>query len=224
MVDMSSISGVAFKAITTPLIWIVIVFILGLLTLGMLWYRKNKKLQYPTVVVTNLGQRKVGLELTKSGWFKKKSIIFGLWDWKGEQVLKVKDGRRIQQGGAEDFHEFNGRRALIVKRKSDDPKILVPLRTLVVSNNDLLAEIAPADYRDASNEILRSAESEMKEKWKQILDYIVIGGIIVFALISIIVITQMVQKSQKEVGSLIREVATKCECSGLSAKASTYAP
>lgn len=195
-----------------PVIWLGVILVLGLLTIGMLWVKKKKKLQYPTFVITYLGNKKVGIELSRSGWFSKKQVFFGLWEVKGEQVLKLKDGRRIQGASSVDFHDFNGKRCLLVRRKDDDPKVLIPIRDVDIEGDKLMAAIAPADYRDASNEIIKSAENEMREKWKQILDYIVLGGIIIFALVSIIIISQMVTRSQQEASDLIKSVSQNCEC------------
>ena len=220
-------SGV-MKILMSPLIWMAIVLLLGLVSLGFLWFKKRMKLNLHLIIVTDLGDRKKNFELTKAGWFRKKSILFGLIDWDGERVMKTADNRRVQGAGSTDFHEFNGKSCLIVQRKSDDPTVLLPIRSIRLDekSNELMAAIAPADYRDASNEILKGATSEMKGKWDKIMEWVILGGIIIFALVSIIIISQMVTKSQTTASDLIKEVAQKCTCTGASfaSPASSGAP
>ena len=188
----------------TPLIWVVIVGGSIIIVFGVLRMKKAKQLFLPCLVFIDIGRKKVHVQLTRAGWFKSKPLIMGLFG-KGEESLKTKDGRTIQGGSSVDYQEFNGKSAIFVKRKDNDPKILVPISKIENTNDELLTQIAPADYRDASNDILRSAENEMKGKWEKIVEWILLGGIIIFALVSIIIITQMVSRGQKEAADLILE-------------------
>ena len=77
-----------------------------------------------------------------------------------------------------------------------------------------IAAIAPSDYRDASNEIIGASQKEMKGRWDQIMQWILLGGVIIFAMVSIILITQMVSKSQQGVSDLYLQIAQKCSCEG----------
>ena len=203
MADLNT--GLIMKLLLSPLIWFVIIFGLIFVAFGILYVRKKKKLNIPCLIFTDLGSGKQGIEITKAGWFKSKSIILGLLDISGEQIMRIKDGRKVQGGSSIDFHEIKGKRGLLLKRKDDDPKVLVPLTRMETTNLELIAAIAPADFRDASNDILRSSEKEMKSKWEQYLPAMLIGGTIIFALVAIIIITQMVKNGQAEAADLIRE-------------------
>jgi len=205
-VNFFGIGGMLLDILTKGLFWAVILFFMLLIAFGILVIRKNKKLQYFTAIITDIGGGKIGLEMskkTRSGWFKSGTFLFGLFDYGREEYLKTKDGRKIQCGSSVDFHEINGRRGLIVKRKDDDPHILVPLTKIEISNLKLIGVIAPADFRDASVDIIKQAVKETKPQWEQIVQWIMLGGVIIFALISIILITQMVQRGQAEAKELI---------------------
>lgn len=206
----------------SPLIWLAIVGFAVIMGFGVLYVRKMKKMRIPCFIVTNIGEGKISGQMTKAGWFKSKTIIFGLYDWKGEEKLKTKDGRIIQGGKSDYYHEINEKVGLIVRRKDDDPKILLPIKKIHYENEDLLMEIAPVDYRDASNVIISSSESEMKGRWNQIIEWLMLGGTIVFALIAIIVITQMVKQGQAEAKDLILEAGRIVQ--EASSKVSTSAP
>ena len=201
--DMSMFTGLLFEWLRTGIFWLVLIFVLAVAVFGTLIIRKNKKLQYVVLEITNLGSGKIGVNSSKAGWFKTNTILFGLWDQGGEDILKLKDGRKVQCASSVDFHEINGKRGLIVKRKDDDPKILVPLTSIEISNKHLLSEIAPADMRDASVNIIRQAEKEASTFLDKYLPYIMLGGVVVFAFVSIILIIQMVKNGQTEAGDLI---------------------
>jgi len=87
-----------------------------------------------------------------------------------------------------DYHEINGKRGLIVKRKDDDPEVLVPLSKFEVANEKLLSEIAPADYRDAAIDILDEKRKETLTWWDENKSTLLLAGVIIFALISLIII------------------------------------
>jgi hypothetical protein len=202
--------SVILKLMTSFLFWFVLAGVLGIVSIGALWIRKKRKLKFNTIILSDLGEGKMGVENTKAGWFKSRTTFFGLWDYGREEYLKIKDGRKIQAGSSEDYHDVNGRRGLIVYRKSDDNLILVPISKMKVINEQLLLKVAPADFRDASVDIVRQAERETRGKMDQIIQWILLGGIIIFALVSIILITQMVQRGQAEAKDLILQ-AGECK-------------
>ena len=156
--DWGGITVVAFGWLRSFIFWGVLLLILLVGTWGSLMIRKRRRLKFPMLEMTNLGGGKQGVILSKCGWFKSRRVLFGLLDWGGDDVMLSKDNRQIQEASSEDFHEINGKRGMIVARKPDDPRILVPLNKLEISNSKLLAEIAPADFRDASSKILKQAE------------------------------------------------------------------
>lgn len=202
-VDLGGAGGAILNLLTTGLFWGVLVFLLLLASIGSLWIRKRRKLQYNTIIISDLGGGKVGVQKTRAGWFKSRTFLFGLWDYGREEYMRIKDGRKVQGASSEDFHDIFGRRGLIVKRKDDDNNILVPLTSLEIKNYELIGEIAPADYRDASVDIVKQAEKETRNRLGEIMQWIMFGGIIIFALIAIILITQMVQRGQAEAKDLI---------------------
>ena len=199
-----------FDMLLSPLIWLLVVGVIVILGVGMLWVMKQKRLQYNCLIFTDLGNKKQGIEKMKAGWFSTRSKLRGLIQLKGEQILMTKDGRRIQGGSSVDFHEIGNRRGLLLKRKDDDPKILVPITTLEITNLELLGTVAPVEIRDAAVQIVNQDIQETKSNWEVIGQWIIMGGLIIFALVSIILITRMVQHGQDEAGRLIMEAAKGC--------------
>lgn len=173
------------------------VFLVGAVVLGFLflYMRKKRKLIYPSFILSHEGNGKMSFFETSAGWFKKKSAFFGLIDYGNEEILKTKQGERIQAGSTVDFHTIKGKRGLIMFRKEDDHKVLVPLTRMEVSNYQLIADIAPADYRDTSVEIVQAAINETKTTLERYLPAIIFGTLIVFCLIAIIIIVQFANHS-----------------------------
>jgi len=120
-------TGAITSMVLSPLIWIIVIFFLVFAGLGSLWVRKQKKLCYSCIVVRNTGNGKIDLKTMKAGWFKTNSMLGGLWDYGMEEELRTGGWRcpvdKIQGGSTVDFHEINGKRGLICRRKDDDPKV-----------------------------------------------------------------------------------------------------
>ena len=125
MVDLGGLSSSALGLFTTFWIWGLIIFLFLVGTIGFLLLRKRRKLIYPAVEVTDLGSGKIGMKISKAGWFK--SRAFWIFDYGGEFVMKMKDGREVQKVSSEDFHDIDGVRGLLVCRKADDPRVLLPI-------------------------------------------------------------------------------------------------
>lgn len=208
MADTLAFTGILFGWLKTFWFWALVLF--GFVIGGYigLRLRKRRKLIYPCVIITELGADKVGMTTSSSaGWFYTKSTLFGLWDYGNEEVLKTKDGRKIYAGSESDFHEIDGKRGLIVFRKSDDPQILVPLERVKIINKKLVAEIAPADYRDASVEIVRGARAETQSAMEKYAPAIIFGTLIIFALIVIMLIVQFANRQLETASSTCLENA-----------------
>lgn len=173
---------------TSMLFWAVVGCLLLISFVIILKIKRWRKFVFPCVEVTGLGQGKVMLTSTKAGWFRSKTRFFGLWDYGGEQQLVTKDGRKIQCASSVDYHDINGKRGIVVKRKDDDPEILVPLTSFKIINPQLLGKIAPADYRDAAVNILEKYEKETMTWWQQNSGIIVLAGVIIFSLIALIIV------------------------------------
>jgi hypothetical protein len=165
--------------------------------------RRKRKFRYTVLELTDLGSGKMGIQTTVGGWFKSKKILFGYWDLAGEEKLEVKDKRIIQDASSEDFHEINGRRGIVVYRSPTDPMILLPISKMHVENEELLLEIAPSDYRDASVNIIERTQNETLSKWEKMAPYVTFGFMGIIFFISIILIVQMVKHGQAEASKLI---------------------
>lgn len=242
--DLSGISNGILGMLTSFMFWGGVLVVLLSATIGYLLLRKGKKLIYPLIILTDLGAGKMGINarLKKgAGWFKKKTFFFGLYDYGGEDVLRTWDKREVQNASSEDFHDINGKRGLVVVRKSDDPAILlpinkagttnkyqsgkdgdlIPVKSMKITNIDLLSQIAPADYRDASTKIIENDTKETMSKWEKVLPFIAMGGLAIIVLICIIFIVQMVKTSQDqakdlilEAGRLVLDVSKNVQTSG----------
>jgi len=176
-----------------------------------LYIRKRRKLIYKVLEVTDLGGGKAGYRNTKAGWFKSQTMFFGLIEKGGEERLRLKDGREVQNASSSDFHDIDGSRGLVVQRKPDDPKVLLPISktelikkvnlmdkgtvnsikkiTLDKESLEILNTIAPAEFRDTSSKIMQKAEEETLSKFNQFIQQFmpfIMMGVFIIALIFII--------------------------------------
>ena len=74
-------------------------------------------MRYPTIIVQDLGAAKETLYWKGQDGLNLK-ILGGLFDYGGERRLETNDGRIIQKGSSQDFHEVNYTPALVVQEKS----------------------------------------------------------------------------------------------------------
>jgi len=195
-------TGAITSMVLSPLIWIIVIFFLVFAGLGSLWVRKQKKLCYSCIVVRNTGNGKIDLKTMKAGWFKTNSMLGGLWDYGMEEELRTGGWRcpvdKIQGGSTVDFHEINGKRGLICRRKDDDPKVLVALTKMEIGNDVLLASVASVDLRDAAVNIIKKAEKETRNRTAEIVQWVIMGGVIILALVVIIMSYQFVARAQAD--------------------------
>lgn len=156
---------------------------------GAIWIIKLKKFIYPVEIIRSLGNGKVAILRTKAGRFRKKKILFGLLDWSGSFEMLTKDKRKILEYSDTDMHifnpdtgnynkkinasdyshNFNGRIGFICFQKPDDSRIIVPINTVSFSNMEAVMNIAPADYMDASLNIIKQSDIEMQTNAEKIL-------------------------------------------------------
>lgn len=227
--ELSGVTNLLMQWILSPFIWIAVIFIILAVTIGALMIRKKKKLVYPCLEVVDLGNDKCGYNLLKCGYFGKKAYLKGLID-RGEEVLKTETGETIYDFSTQDFQEVNGKRGVICARDSVNQNVLVPLSKSKIAGKNLLLEIAPAEFRDVALELIRDAKEETKDKIQQIMQWVMIGGVIIFALVAVIVIAQMVKQGQQDAGKLIIDAGNVCteKCkmlfSQMSGQASEVAP
>jgi hypothetical protein len=204
-----SVIDIVIKWVVNPLVWfLLLVFtISGLLFI--LYLRKKRRLIYPVVEIIDLGSGKTGFNYMKAGWFGRKSYLRGLIDY-GQKVMKTNYNDEILDFSTEDYQEISGKRGVICYRNPTNQKILVPITRLKVINKELLAEIPPASYVDTVINIIKDIDKETRDISMTIAQYAIFGLVIVFALVSIIVIVNMVKQGQAEAKDLILNGASIC--------------
>lgn len=127
---------------------------------------------------------------TTAGWFKEKKQFFNLWEIRGPLQMELHDGRKILNASSEDYVMINGKKAIRVLRKGDDPKMLVPLSKVKIDNYQLIQHIAPADYQDAASKFIDDKVLETMNSMERWAGPIMLGVTIVIFLICLILIIQ----------------------------------
>lgn len=209
MVELSGATQLLFDWLLSPFVWFALIFVFVAATFGFLWIRKKRKLIYDCLEVVDYDNGKAGFNLIKAGWFGKKKALRRWLDY-GEEQVETQDGDLILNFSTEDFQEVNGKRAIVCARDPVNPDILVPLSKINIRGKAMFADIAPAEYRDAALRIIDEADRETKDMTAQIVQWVLIGGTIIFALIAIILVTQMVKNGQAEASRLITEAGQTC--------------
>lgn len=207
--DLGGVGGMLLQWLLNPLIWLVIIFLIVAVTFGFLAIRKRRKLIYQCLELVDYGNGKHGFNMIKCGWFGKKKMLGGLWD-RGEEQMETQDKDVIYEFSTEDFQEINGKRGIICFRDPVNQNILVPISKTEVKNKELLAEIAPAEFRDVAAQIIEDVDRETKDWKEKIVAIAIFGLVVIFALVSIIVITQMVKQGQEQAANLITEAGKTC--------------
>jgi len=187
--DMGGIGSSAMGWASSLLFWGIGFIVLCVVIIGLLVFKRKLKFTYPCVEIVGLGQGKVSIYTTKAGWFKKKRIFFNLIETGGEQELICKDkSRKIFNVSSTDYHEINGKRGILCKRKDDDPEVLVPLNRVEISNLKLIMNIAPADFRDAAVDILEEKRKETMGWLEKNAPVIVAITVFMFGIIALIIV------------------------------------
>lgn len=209
MVEFSGATSMLMDWLLSPILWFAVIFAILIATVGFMWIRKKRKLIYSCLEVVKYKGGKAGFNIIKAGWFGKKKALKGWWDY-GEEQVETQDGDKILNFSTEDFQEINGRRGIVVARDPVNSDVLAPITTISFKNEELLAEIAPAEYRDAALDIINDVDKETKDWTKQLVQWILLGMLIIGSMVSIIVITQMVKQGQEEASKLIIDAGTIC--------------
>lgn len=167
-------SSVAMDYVGSWIVWIMVGAILLVLVVAALWVRRTRRFSIPIEEQIDLGMGKIGLKRTfkgafknsklKAGWFARKKVFFGLFDVGTDRELLMNDGRIVQCGSTIDFHDIEGERGLLVQRKADDPRIVVPITSVLLSKDSKkrMDEIAPADFTDAASKAFEEAAAESR--------------------------------------------------------------
>jgi len=189
------IGGVMKGWLSSGLFWMVMAILLTVGILVLLKVQKNRRLKWNVLEFVSYGNGKVGINKLRAGIFKKKSYLFGLWDYGHENTVKCADGRLILEASTEDLQDLMGRKGFMVRRKDDDPKILVPISKVKWENEAPLFAIAPADFRDASVNIVDTASKETQTWADKYLPYIMLGGMVVFFIVGFILASQFFNRA-----------------------------
>lgn len=204
MVDIGSFTGVLGGYAKSGAFWLIaLVILVGGIGYFYLYMSRRTKLKYNFVELISFGNGKVGMNQGKAGVFKSKSMLGGLIDYGSEFVVKTSDGRVLQKARTSQLHDLFGKKGFICVRKTEDPKILVPISKVKFENLLLLFDIAPSDYRDASTRIFKDAVDETKGTWEKLLPYIAVGLVVVLTIINVVVNMQMTNNTVNKVGNML---------------------
>lgn len=203
MVDIGgSMSGIASSFwgwTTSSVFWVGIVLLLVLLVIFFyLFMSRRGKLKYSCLEILRYGNGKIGINHHKAGPFHTHTYANGFIDYGKEILYKTLDGRIIQQAKTSHLHDVMGKKGWICIRKSGDAKILVPVDKIYIKGLDLLMDIAPGDYRDASSKIVESATKETMSWVDKYLPYILIGALLIGIIISQVISMQMINNAQEK--------------------------
>lgn len=199
--------------------WVLIFIVLFVVALIVFYVMKRKQLKYFVYEIFEVGNNKVSMIKTKAGWFGKNKMLFGLIDYGAEKQMKTAEGKIISQASTEDLHEIAGKKVFLCMRKSDDPKILVPIRhfRLTDKSQEILSSIAPSQHRDTAVDIIKEATKETTSTWATILPYLALGTIVIFFIIGVVFASQTFNHAIDKA----TEISAQC---GSKAIASTTAP
>jgi len=190
--DLGGIGAGMMGLLRSTLTWAIVAVLIFVVGIGLLKFKQMRRFRYPCLEVVSLGQGKCSFYTSKAGWFKKNRKFFGLIEAGGEQELICKSKgspmRKIHNISSTDYHELNGKRCILCKRKDDDPDILVPLNKVEIKNLGLLASIAPADYRDAAAQILQEKQRETMSWMDKNAPLLIAMGVFIFGLIALIIV------------------------------------
>ena len=203
----SQLGGVFGTWFSSGLFWLVIAIILTIGVFVLLSVNKRRRLKWNVLECLSYGNGKAGINLLTAGIFKKKTTVFGLWDYGNENCVKCADGRLILEATTDDLMDIFGEKGFIVRRKDDDPKILVPISKIRWKNEEALLEIAPADFRDASVNIVDSATKETQTWADKYLPYIMLGGMVIFFIVGFILASQFFNRTVDKAGEILIKVS-----------------
>lgn len=181
--------------------WGAVILAMGILFIVILKVKQNRRYEFPCLEFIGLGQGKVRVNISQCGWFKKNRIFFGLIERGGEDVLLCKDGKRkIYFASSSDYHDIDGVKGIICKRKDDDPEVLVPLSKFLLDEKSKtsIMSVVPADYRDIGIQILEDKRKETMTWWDENKATILSLTVIVFAIIALIIVFQFAKGESSE--------------------------
>lgn len=208
----NGLSGVFNSPWLNPLLWVVIIVVLVVFAFAVVKLRRRRKLQYPAAEVVDLGAGKFSINFLGNhgaGWFGKKRMLFGLWDTGPNEVMRIKDMSIVEQFSEVDYQEVNGRRGVVFYRHPQT-KNLLPISKFDISNKELLNTLAPIEFLETANDVIKANENETKDQWEKWGPILAIGVIVVFAVIALIVISQTFKHSVTEAKDLVLAAGNTC--------------
>jgi hypothetical protein len=177
---------------------LVVFFIIGMSILYGLWM---KRFVYNVIVYRNFGNGKGSLQYYKAGKFKANRTFFGMIDSSGPMQLLTNERnmmrwtpRIIQEQSDHDMQDINWKKGFVVMQSPEDNQILIPIGKIKCENEELLFDIASADFRDTALRCQEEAEKAMSGKFDKLLQYAVPIILFVIALIIIMVVLQGTQR------------------------------
>jgi len=209
MAIQDSISGVIGSYLGSSVFWIVIIIVLVAVVLFFYGYMSRRgKLKYICLEIVRFGNGKIGINELKAGLFKSRRFFFGLFDYGKESTIKTSDGRTIEQAKTSDLHDIFGQKGYICFRSPKDHKVLVPISRVELTNMNLVFEVAPRDYREASVRLFRESVEETKGTLEKLLPYIAVGFVVILTIISIVINMQMTNNTINKVGDMLVQGCT----------------
>lgn len=203
----SQVTGVFSGWLSSGLFWLVMAVLLTIGLIILLNINKKRKLKWVVLELLNCGNGKVQVNTLKAGIFKKKSAVFGLWDYGNENCIKCDDGRLILEATTDDLMDIFGKKGFIVRRKDDDPKILVPITSITWKGEEALFAIAPADFRDAAINIIDTAIKETQTWADKYLPYLMLAGMVIFFIVGFILASQFFNRTVDKAGEILIKVS-----------------
>ena len=193
--------------LSSGLFWLIIAILLTIGVTILLVIQKRRKLKYNCLELVKYGNGKVGINKLTAGIFKKRTAIFGLWDYGNENCIKCDDGRLILEATTDDLMDILGKKGFLVRRKDDDPKILVPITKVNWKGEEALFAIAPADFRDAAINIIDTAIKETQTWADKYLPYIMLAGMVIFFIVGFILASQFFNRTVDKAGEILIKVS-----------------
>ena len=205
--------GSIFKGFTSFLFFAIIIVVI-LIVFGFIFLkiRRRRKLCFPATEFVDIGGGKTCINFLGSkgaGWFGKKRIFFGLFDKGPDEVMRIKDMSIVEQFSETDFQEVNGRRGVVFFRHPTN-KNLLPIAKMEIVNAELLNTIAPIEFMETAVDIIKANEIETRDKWEKWAPILVLAGVIVFATISLIIISQIHKHAITEASELVISAGNTC--------------
>jgi len=205
---MDQITSSLINWVKAPITWAIIMFGAVFLIFLILIIRRKRRLNIAGIEVVDLGKGKTALNSVKCGWFGEKIYAKGLW-WSGRSVMRNADMNIIQEFSTTDYQEVNGRRGIVYYRDPLNRNILAPINNIGFKNKEFVAEIAPASLRDAAVVLFNDAVKETGTLTDKILQFLGWALVVIFSLVTIIIIVQYANNSQKAAADLLVQAGTR---------------